>query len=623
MMFSFRHSLCLLLLLCCLCAGCHPDKKGNAPASTSAVVADVDIAVHFEEVAEKVGITFQHNNGAKGKKRMPETVGSGVAFLDYDNDGYQDILIVNSCHWPDDKGSRSTPHLYHNNGNGTFTDVTKEAGLDIELYGMGVAIGDYDNDGYEDIFITAIGANHLFHNEGKATPHFKDVTLPAGVQGVPMPGTELQWKWSASAAWVDYDRDGKLDLFVCQYVQWSPTRDRFCGHNGIRGYCPPGTFEGAYCTLYHNEGSFRPPTPHSGGAGNQATEVPPKLGARGRHPTPDTRSSTPVFRDVSDEMGIRKGPVGKSFGIAIADYNGDGWPDIAVSNDTWANFLYINEGGKRFVERGVECGMAAGENGHFKAGMGIDTGDWRNNGQFALLIGNFAGEGLSLYENEGNLLFADHAHQSGIAEPSLTFLTFGLFFFDYDLDGWQDVFAANGHVDDVVSTYNSMLSFKERPLLFHNGRKGSFQDATTACGLEQKVVGRGAAFGDMDNDGDVDIALVDNGGRFLLFRNEGGNRNHWVVFRTEGTKSNRDGIGAIIRVKRNGVTQSQYVRSGGSFLSENQRSVTFGLGSGETVESVEVLWPSGQVDRSGPLPANQHYLITEGQGFQKDPRLSH
>ncbi|HLK59520.1 MAG TPA: CRTAC1 family protein [Chthonomonadaceae bacterium] len=571
--------------------GCPGQKPPVGGKTASPAEADAN-PVHFVEVSKQVGIDFRHDNGAKGKKYMPETVGSGVAFLDYDNDGWQDILIVNGKNWPEDKETHSTLHLYHNNRNGTFTDVTQQSGLGISLYGMGVAVGDFDNDGYEDIYITAIGANHLFRNtlgdKNRQGPIFQDVTAQAGVQGVPMPGMSLQWKWSASAAWLDYDKDGKLDLFVCQYVKWSPSINKWCGHNGIRGYCPPGTFEGSYCTLYHNEGNGH-------------------------------------FRDVSEEMGIHTSALGKSFGVVVADFNGDGWPDIAVTNDTWANFLFVNEQGKHFTEHGADSGIATGENGHYKAGMGIDTADWRNNGQFALLIGNFAEEGLSLFESDSKrgepLLFMDNAHPTGLAEPSLPFLTFGLFFFDADLDGWQDVFTANGHVDDIVSTYDSMLTFKERPALYHNERNGAFKEIGVQSGLTEKLVGRGAAYGDIDNDGDLDIALVDNGGQFRLYRNEGGNRNHWIRLRTEGIRSNRDGIGVIARVTNRGITQSQMVHSGGSFLSECQRQLTFGLGSRNTVESIEVLWPSGTIDRAQGLRANRQYLIQEGQGIHEDPRF--
>ena len=623
---SYLWLLCAATVLICLlfCSACGHQEIRTQPLPSVKISAEE--MPHFVEIARQSGIDFKHNNGARGKKYMPETVGSGVAFLDYDNDGWQDILIVNSSNWPEDKekdhskqsGSvragrnimnpvdtarPDTLHLYHNNRNGTFTDVTREAGLDIEMYGMGVAIGDFDNDGYEDIYTTAIGANHLFRNtlgdkkravssndpnaRGKVSI-FQDVTVSAGVPGVPMPGVEMKWKWSASAAWLDYDKDGKLDLFVCQYVKWSPALNKWCGHNGKRGYCPPGTYEGSYCTLYHNEGNGH-------------------------------------FRDVSKEMGISKFALGKSFGIAVADYNGDGWPDIAVTNDTWANYLFINDHGKFFKDMGVEAGIATGESGHFKAGMGIDVADWRNDGRFALLTGNFAGESLSLLEQDSksgkDLLYTDNAQPTGLAEPSLTFLTFGLFFFDYDLDGWQDIFTANGHVDDIVSTYDSMLSFKERPLLYHNQQNGTFAEVGTPSGLTAQVVGRGAAYGDIDNDGDPEIALVNNGGQFHLYRNERKNGNHWVRFRLEGVKSNRDGLGTLIRVKSKGRTQSQYVHSGGSFLSENQRQITFGLGPQDHADEVEIIWPSGIIDHARSIKANQQYLITEGQSVQEDARI--
>jgi hypothetical protein len=580
------------MLLCLLVAGlsgCH-SAPGVQVAPSSNRLPAVNSHVRFTDIARQAGIEVRHHTGAFGKKYMPETVGSGVAFLDYDNDGWQDLLIVDSTDWPEHRtagSAHNTLRLYHNNRNGTFTDVTKAAGLDIEIYGMGVAVGDYDNDGYEDIYVTSIGPNHLFRNTlgdpNRNGPIFRDVTEQAGVQGVPYPGTELKWKWSTSAAWFDYDNDGKLDLFVCQYVQWSPSRDRYCGHYGVRGYCPPDIYEPSYCTLYHNEGGGR-------------------------------------FRDVSDEMGIRSPHArGKSFGVAIGDFNDDGWPDIAVSNDTWPNFLFINDHGKRFVERGVESGIALSENGKAKAGMGIDAADWNNDGHLGLAIGNFTGESISLLENQGEMLFSDQSHPEGIAEPSLLFLTFGLFFADVDLDGRQDLFAANGHIDDVVASY-SRYTFRQRPLLFLNQARGGFKESGVEAGLDAKLVARGAAFGDIDNDGYPDIAVVDNAGAFRLYHNDGGLGHHWIRFRTEGVKSNRDGIGARIRVVSGQVTQTRFVRSG-AFLSENQRAASFGLGKTGAIDRVEVRWPSGAIDSSGPLQPDQQYLVTEGHGFQRDPRL--
>ena len=561
-----------------LTVGC---REQTASANRPEPHPDTPIAVRFTEIAREAGIDFVHVNGARGRKLMPETVGSGVAFLDYDNDGHLDILIMNGRTWPGDpKPIASTPRLYRNLGGGRFEDVTKAVGLNVSMYGMGVAVGDYDNDGYQDLYLTAVGPNRLFHNE--AGKRFVDVTARAGVVGVPLPGTRMEHKWSSSAAWLDYDKDGRLDLFVCQYVKWSPELDPYCGRNGIRGYCPPDNFEGARCTLFRNEGKGR-------------------------------------FRDVSRAVGLLDGPVGKSFGIGIADFNEDGWPDIAVTNDTWANFLFVNEGGKRFVEKAIESGIAFDEAGKARAGMGIDVADYRNDGRFGIVIGNFANEGLSLYEPSEMMLFSDQAQAKGITAPSLLNVTFATFFFDYDLDGWQDLFATNGHVDDIVNTYESELSFRQKPLLFHNQRGERFEPVRDA-GLDRQIVGRGAAYGDIEGDGDLDIGVVDNGGRFLLFRNDGGNNNRWIRFRTVGTRSNRDGIGALVRVTAGGVTRSQYVRSGGSFLSESERTLTFGLGDSEAVDSVEVRWPSGTMDRAKALTAGRSYLVTEGRGLAPDAR---
>ena len=566
-----RKGLTLALLgLLTVAAGC-PKSPPRPPA--------VHTPISFTEISHEAGIDFVHVNGARGRKMMPETVGSGLAFFDYDNDGKLDLLIINSCSWPGDpKPIRSTPRLYRNVGGGKFADVTVQAGLNISFYGMGVAVGDYDNDGWEDLFLTAVGPNHLLHNENG---RFVEVTPKAGVVGVPLPGLKLEHKWSSGAAWLDYDKDGKLDLFVCQYVKWSPKLDPYCGKNGIRGYCPPGTFEGARCTLYHNEG---------GG----------------------------VFKDVSKPMGILDCAVGKSFGIGLADFNHDGWLDIAVSNDTWANFLFFNEAGKHFSEKGVQSGIAFAESGRAKAGMGIDIADFRNNGQFGMVIGNFAEEWLSLFEPMAgmNEMLENQAQARGIVSPSMLNVTFATFFFDYDLDGWQDLFATNGHVDDIVSTYKSSLTFKQKALLFHNEKGERFADVTQGSGMRFQIVGRGAAFGDIDEDGDLDIGIVDNGGKFLLLRNEGGSQNDWIRLKLVGTVSNRDAIGALVTVRCGSIQQQQYVRSGGSFLSESQRALTFGLGGADTVESIEVLWPTGKKQTLTNVTAHKTYVITEDKGIQ-------
>ena len=559
----------LAVMAAALAAGCPRPAEKTATAPTT--------AVRFTNIAHEAGVDFTHVNGGRGDKRMPETVGSGVALFDYDNDGKLDLLIMNSATWPGDpKPIRSTPKLYRNLGNNKFEDVTEKAGLALSFYGMGVSVADYDNDGWEDLYLTAVGPNHLFHNDHG---HFREVTAEAGVIGVPLPGTKMEHKWSSTSAWLDYDKDGKLDLFVCQYVKWSPELDPNCGKNGVRGYCPPSNFEGARCTLFHNQGNG-------------------------------------TFRDVSKEIGLLDGAVGKSFGVAIADYNGDGWPDILVANDTWANFLFVNEGGKHFVEKGIESGIAFSTNGKAKAGMGTDVADFRNNGQWGIVVGNFAEEGLSLFEpipgSPG--MFEDSAQAAGVAAPSLLNVTFATFFFDYDLDGWLDIFATNGHVDDIVNIYNSKLTFAQKPLLLHSEGGKIFVDKTDEAGITYKIVGRGAAFGDIDNDGDLDLAVVNNNGKFLLLRNDGGNQNHWIGVKLTGTQSNRDGIGAIVRVTSGGLTQRQYVRSGGSFLSESQRRLTFGLGQNASIDTIEVEWPSGAKQSVSAPKINSIVEIIESKG---------
>lgn len=504
------------VLLAAFSSGCpsgspgHPEEK--APPGAFA-------PVRFTEIAKEVGIDFRHENGAFGDKRMPETVGAGCAFFDWDNDGDQDLLVVNSSTWADaPKGAYKTPRpattrLYRND-QGKFTDISRETGIGVTAYGMGVSVADYDGDGWQDVYLTCVGPNFLFRNEsGK---RFRDVTRTAGVQGVPLPGDKMKNKWSSGAAFFDYDNDGKLDLWVCQYVKWSPENDPFCGSNGVRGYCPPGNFEGARCTLYHNEGG--------------------------------------KFRDVSRTMGLFDCALGKSFGIGLCDFNRDGWMDLVVTNDTWANFLFINEKGKKFSEQGVISGIAYGESGRAKAGMGVDVADVHNDGNYAIVVGNFTNEGISFFEPEGELMFTDQAHKRGIAIPSLKNVTFAMLFLDYDLDGWQDVLATNGHVDDVVNTYQSDVTFKQRPLLMHSEGGKHYTDVTKSVGLERGLVGRGAAYGDIDNDGDLDIALVDNGGQFLLFRNDGAEKRGWIRFRLEGVTCNRDAIGAQVKVTRGKLT---------------------------------------------------------------------
>lgn len=563
-----------LFALLALCSCKREEQRLSKPAADA---PEMYVSIRFTEVAKQWGIDFTHQNGARGRKLMPETVGSGVAFADLDGDGWLDILIVNSSNWSNDKHPSQTLKLYRNRGYGKFEDVTKGSGLEKPFYGMGVAVADYDGDGREDVFLTAVGENHLFHNEGNL--HFREVTHEAGVSGVPPEGIPMQYKWSTGASWLDYDRDGNLDLLVCQYVKWSPEIDPFCGHNGLRGYCPPDNFEGAHCTLYRGDGKGH-------------------------------------FRDVSKQMGLLDCALGKSFGIGVLDVNHDGWLDIVITNDTWANFLFINHEGRRFEEIGVPSGIALSENGKARAGMGIDVADWRNNGQQSIVIGNFTSEGLSLFEPERGGVFADHAQVEGITTPSLLNVTFATFFLDVDFDGWLDIFATNGHVDDIVNTYQSNLTFREKPLLLRNRlmqahTASAFEDISKNAGFTEPLVGRGAAFGDLDGDGKLEIGIVDNGGRFRLYHNESTGVGNWIRFKLIGAGKNLDAIGSLVEVTAGGITHSLYVKSGVGFLSESERNPVFGLGRQDKVERVIVHWSDGKQTTYDAFPGNKTHVLKE------------
>ena len=525
-------------------------------------------ATHFEDVTRAAGIHFVHNSGAFGKKWLPETMGPGVAFLDYDNDGWQDILFVNGTAWPGHAGRHTTLALYHNNHDGTFTDVTQKAGLATEIYGMGVAIGDFDNDGYDDIFITALGQSHLFHNNGDGT--FTDVTKKAGLWG---PN-----EFSTSAAWVDYDRDGHLDLVVANYVQWSPENDIYCALDGkTKSYCTPEPYKGSSIRLWHNRGDG-------------------------------------TFEDATQKAGLYD-PTSKSLGVAILDANQDGWPDILVSNDTQPNKLYINNGNGTFSEKGVQAGIGYSEDGIARAGMGVDAGDYDRSGYPSVLITNFSNQMLALYHNERNGLFVDDAPQSDVGHASLLTLGFGCFFFDYDLDGWLDIYIANGHIEDAIERVQPRVRYAEPPHLFHNLGNGKFKEVTASAGVSFAAprVARGAAYGDINNDGALDVLVATNGGPAALFRNAG-TKNHSLRIKLTGTKSNRDGIGAVVRVTAGNDTQSQMLRSGSSYLSSSELIVSFGLASHTQADAVEIRWPSGQSDHLKNVAADQIVTVEEGRG---------
>ena len=525
-------------------------------------------SVVFTDITRAAGITFVHNSGRAGKKFLPETLGSGGAFVDADGDGWADIVLVNGKDWTP-RGRRSLAALYRNNGNGTFANVTAGSGLDVEMYGMGVAVGDYDNDGRDDVYITALDGDHLFHNEGRGK--FRDVTKGAGIANA---------SFGTSAAWLDYDRDGKLDLFVANYVQWNPKNDIWCSLDGsTKSYCTPESYKGTSSKLYRNLGDGR-------------------------------------FEDVSHKAGIDD-PTSKSLGVTVFDYDGDGWPDLFVANDTQPNKLYHNNKNGTFSEMGMAAGVAYSEDGVARGAMGADTGDYDGSGRPHLLVGNFSNQMLGLYHNEGTGLFVDEAPRSTVGRASLLSLAFGVFFFDYDLDGLPDILAANGHIEEEIGRVQPKVQFKEPPLLFRNLGDRKFENASTAVGADfaRPIVARGAAYADIDHDGDLDVLLTTNHGPAYLFRNDGGNRNNFICIRTKGVKANRDGIGAVVRIQSASRKQWNVVRSGSSYCSQSDLALTFGLAKDAVVSAIDVEWPSGAKDHLTNVPANQFITIEEGKGI--------
>ena len=525
--------------------------------------------ITFTDVTAQSGIRFTHNNGAFGKKWLPETMGPGCAFIDYDNDGWPDILLINGQDWTGHaKSGPTTPKLYHNNHDGTFTDVTRKSGLGISIYGLGAAIGDYDNDGFDDIFIITLGQSHLFRNNGNGT--FKDVTTTAGLWG---PN-----EFSTSAAWVDYDRDGKLDLVVSNYVQWSEKGDLYCTLDGARkSYCTPESYKGTSARLWRNIGGGK-------------------------------------FEDATQKAGFYD-PTSKSLGVAILDYNSDGWPDILIANDTQPNKLYLNKKNGTFEERAVSAGIAFSEDGIARAGMGVDAADYDRSGHASLIITNFSNQMLSLYHNEGNGLFVDEAPRSEVGRATLVTLGFGCFFFDYDNDGWPDILVADGHIENEIERVQKRVSYAEPPHLFRNLGNGKFEEVTTKVGaaFAAPKVARGAAYADINNDGALDVLLTTNGGRVHLYRSDGV-PNQSLRVKLVGTKSNRDGIGAVVRIASSGDKHWLMMKSGSSYLSQSEMVLTFGLGSKTKADTIEVHWPSGQVDKLSNIVSGQTVTIEEGKG---------
>jgi enediyne biosynthesis protein E4 len=533
--------------------------------------------VTFTDVTTRARLTFTHTNGAFGKKYLPETLGAGCLFLDVDGDGWQDIFLVNSAHWPGRPGAKSLPALYRNNHDGTFTDITRGSGLDVEAYGMGGTAADFDNDGRIDLYVTALGGNRLYRNVGGGK--FEDVTARAGVASA---------GFSTSALWFDYDNDGRLDLFVTHYVEWTIEKDLFCTVDGKnKSYCTPESYKGQSPTLYRNRGDG-------------------------------------TFEDVTRRAGLDD-PTSKALGVAMLDVDGDGWMDLFVANDTQPNRLYRNKGNGTFVDTAVSAGVAFSEAGVARAGMGVDAGDYDESGRPSLVIGNFSNEMMALYHNEGTGLFIDEAPTSAIGRASLLTLTFGCFFFDYDLDGRPDIFAANGHVADDIEHVQSRVTYAQRPHLFHNLGRHRFEETTAeSAALQGRIVGRGAAYADIDNDGDLDVLVTANAGPAHLFRNDGGNLNNAIRVRTIGTRSNRDGIGARVEVSLpGGATEWQIVKTGSSYCSQSELPLTFGLGRAARADRIRVRWPGGRVDTIGPVPANQIVTVREGAGLADAKPLEH
>jgi enediyne biosynthesis protein E4 len=535
------------------------------------------IGFQFTDVTSAAGIQFRHTSGAYGGKLLPETLGSGCAFIDYDADGWPDILLVNGMEWPGHKSlSRrrlaggGTLRLYRNNRNGTFTDVTRSAGLDIELYGMGVAVGDFNNDGFPDLLITCVGQNRLFRNTGKGT--FVDITKTSGLDG--------RQAFSTSAMWFDFDRDGRLDLFVCNYVKWTPEHDVFCSLDGRqKSYCTPEAYRGETCWLFHNRGDG-------------------------------------TFEDVTATSGVFDSS-SKSLGVTLIDFDQDGWADVFVANDTQPNKLYRNLRNGRFKDVALEAGVALSEDGKARAGMGVDAADFDNSGRPGLAVTNFDNEMIGLYRPQAAGVFQDVARRAGVGTPSLNRLGFGCVFADFDLDGLPDLVVANGHIDETVRNIRGNVGYAQAPLLFINQGNASFREAATLAGsnFSQPRVGRGLATADFDGDGDVDLLMTTNNGPAVLFRNDLANGNRSVRFRLIGTASNRDAIGATVRLFHGGSTQSRMVKGGSSYLSQSELPVTFGVGRRDVIDRVSVAWPNGRTEEFTKVATGRKYVCTEGKGL--------
>ena len=510
--------------------------------------------IQLTDITIKSGIDFKHITGAFGEKWMPETIGSGGGFLDYNNDGWPDIFLVNGSYWPEQNpnGSKPTPALYKNNKDGTFTDVSAASGLDFSIYGMGCSFADFDADGDMDIYLTAVGNNILLQNNNGI---FHDVTLQMLVSGNDQSPESIP-AWSTSSTWVDVDRDGWLDLFVDNYVKWTPETDIYSTRDGkSKSYATPDIYQGETCRLYKN--------------------------INGRY-----------FEDITEKAGVLNHE-GKSLGVAVADFNDDNWPDIVVSNDTQPNFLYINKGDGSFTNKALVSGIGYDENGRARAGMGIDIADVANDENLAIAIGNFSQEPMSLYTQTGSGLFQDRAGAAQLTRASLLQLTFGVHFADLDNDGFVELITANGHIEPDINGVQQNITFEQRPQVFYNDL-GKFIDISDHVGASFKdpLVGRGIATADIDKDGDLDILLTVNGGTPRLFRNDSEPKNNYVSIQLKGKKPNQNGIGAKITIWNDGIRQNRMLRTGSSYLTQSDiNTIIVGLGAKEKADSIKITWP--------------------------------
>ncbi len=531
------------------------------------------IPVRFVDIARAAGIDFQQDSTATDEKYYLETMGTGVGWIDYDQDGLMDLYLVQSGATDIYKPPRPLRSgLYHNNGDGTFTDVTEKAGVGAAgLYGQGVAVGDFDNDGYPDLYVTGYGRAILYHNNGNGT--FTDVTEKAGVAD--------KGGWSTSAGWFDYDKDGYLDLVVCNYIEWNPKNNIWCGEHrpGYRAYCHPDNYKGQRLKLYHNN-----------------------------------RDGT--FTDVSEKSGVGI-PEAKGMGVVLADFNNDGWPDIAVANDTWPNFLFINKKDGTFKDVSFTSGIAASEDGKYEAGMGIDAADVDGDGWPDIYVTHLDFELNRLYHNNRDETFDDVTYASGIANKAIFLSGVTMKFLDYDNDGWTDICQANGAMLDNINLYHTEVTYKEPKLMFRNLGQGKFEKVSEQLGPDfmHPTAGRGLAVADFDNDGDIDLAINNRGDSPELLRNDGGNANHWLEVFLIGTRSNRDGVGSTLKLASEGFTQMKQRQGGSGYMSASDPRIHFGLGQRRSLQSLEITWPSGTVDKLTNVPVDQIITVKEGMGI--------